>query len=66
MINEAKEIEQKIRTTSVEISNIFPKTAMACSRQSLWTEALNKGLITPDLYAEAREYYGNLWNYCGD
>lgn len=38
--------------------------------QMSFAEAFGKaredGLITDDEYKEAREFYGNLWNYTGD
>ena len=36
------------------------------SRATIFTRALNEGIITEDTYNEAREYYGSLWNYVGD
>ena len=36
------------------------------SRAEAFKKARNDGLITDKEYAEAREYYGNLWTYTGD
>lgn len=32
---------------------------------SLWSEGLKDGVVTQELYNQAREYYGKLWNYVG-
>ena len=36
------------------------------SRATIFNRALNEGKITKDIWNEAREYYGRLWNYTGD
>ena len=36
------------------------------SRAEAFSKAREDGLITDDEYKEAREFYGNLWNYTGD
>lgn len=36
------------------------------SRAEAFGHAREDGLITDKEYAEAREFYGNLWNYTGD
>ena len=36
------------------------------SRAAIFNRALNEGKITKDIWNEAREYYGRLWNYTGD
>lgn len=36
------------------------------SRAEAFVRASKDGLITDEEYYEAREFYGNLWNYTGD
>lgn len=36
------------------------------ARSEAFGNALNDGLISEELYHEARKYYGSLWNYVGD
>lgn len=36
------------------------------SREEAFRNAWQDGLIDKETYNEAREYYGNLWNYVGD
>ena len=36
------------------------------SRAEAFGKAMGDGLITDEEYKEAREFYGNLWNYTGD
>lgn len=36
------------------------------SRADAFGHAREDGLITDKEYAEARKFYGNLWNYTGD
>ena len=36
------------------------------SRAAAFGKALDDGLITEEVYKEARKYFGNLWFYTGD
>ena len=36
------------------------------SRAEAFDKARDDGLITDEEYKEAREFYGDLWNYTGD
>lgn len=36
------------------------------SRATIFNRALAEGKITEDVWTQARDYYGSLWNYIGD
>lgn len=62
-----EEIKLLIEDTTKTLKKLYPETAGHCSVASLWGLGLHETtLVSGDLYDEARIYYGNLWNYCGD
>lgn len=48
-----------------ELERMYPDGGYV-SRATIFRYALNDGKITEDVYNQAREYYGRLWNYTGD
>lgn len=59
--------------TSIEWSELYNKFErkynpypVQMSRAEAFGNARRDGLITDEEYKEAREFYGNLWNYTGD
>jgi hypothetical protein len=59
MKKENTEIEEKTK----ELIKLYPEEVEGGSRWSIWTLALNDGLISSGLYKQAKEYYGELWYY---
>ena len=49
-----------------EFEGIYNPYPVQMSRAEAFDKARNDGLITDEEYNEAREFYGNLWNYTGD
>ena len=59
------------RTTNLDelynkLESIYNPYPVQMSRAEAFGKAMNDGLITDEEYKEAREFYGNLWNYTGD
>lgn len=48
-----------------ELEILYPEGGYV-SRSAIFGRAYNEGRITSEVYDEAREYYGRLWNYTGD
>lgn len=49
-----------------EFEGIYNPYPVQMSRAEAFSKARKDGLITDEEYEEAREFYGNLWNYTGD
>ena len=49
-----------------KLESIYNPYPVQMSRAEAFGKAMNDGLITDKEYKEAREFYGNLWNYTGD
>lgn len=64
-------------TTTIDITSVInrvntwarhnvPNDYNNSSRRVYFRAALTAGIITPDEYNSAENYYGNLWTYVGD
>lgn len=58
--------------TSIDIPKLYDELEALhpyggyVSRSDIFGRAYKEGRITSEVYDEAREYYGKLWNYTGD
>lgn len=55
------EEEQSIRKTEKQLIAKYPMDAYYNSKAGLWDHGLKDGLVSPDLYSKALEFYGRLW-----
>lgn len=56
------EIEEK----TAELLKLYPEEVEDGSLWSVWTLALNDGLLSLDFYIRAKDYYGEQWYYSRD
>ena len=49
-----------------EFEKMYNPYPVQMSRCEAFKNALHDGYITEEQYKEARDYFGNLWNYTGD
>lgn len=49
-----------------KLGKLYPDEYWYCSYMSLYSRALNDGLIKRSTYDTAKKYYGSMWDYVGD
>lgn len=55
----------EIRKLYNELCDLYPYESFG-SRSSVFIRAWKDHVITRAEFEAARDYYGSLWNYCGD
>ena len=58
--------DKDFRTLYNMFEDMYNPYPVQMGRYEAFGKALRDGHITQELYNEARDYYGNLWNYVGD
>lgn len=57
--------DNEIRKMYNKLCDLYPHESFG-SRSSVFIRALRNNMVTEEEFEAAREYYGSLWNYCGD
>lgn len=59
-------MNKSFREMYKEFERKYNKYPVDMARSQAFLCALNDGIIDEQTYEQAKEYYGDLWNYVGD